>query len=256
ALRGSMTFGAFGLDQKTIGVVGGLEFEARFGIGLDGVINESGDGLIFLGAGWRQDGSSSTGVTDDAELSNYGNLLAAIPGRSAFDLRLRLPFYVIPGDLLIAGPILFLLDQEALTHMAVTAVNGGLFGAEAGIETSFGRFQLVLGREIAVYFFGRTKEKDALFNISPDQGGVPNLFILSYESTQFEFPILEYRPFRSFATDQSSSLLVQLYGGFDIPSNVEDRSSTDGNTNYTPPLKTYWYFGMRLVFDWRHYFSL
>ncbi len=226
ALRGSMAFGSFGLDQETIGVVGGLEFEVRFGVGLDGVINESGDGLIFLGAGWRQDGSSSTGVTDDAELSNYGNLLAAIPGRSAFDLRLRLPFYVIPGDLLIAGPILFLLDQEALTHMAVTAVNGGLFGAEAGIETSFGRFQLVLGREIAVYFFGRTKEKDALFNISPDQNGIPNLFILSYESTQFEFPILEYRPFRSFSTNQSSSLLVQLYGGFDVPSSVADRSST------------------------------
>ena len=256
ALRGSMTFGAFGLSQETAGVVGGLEFEARFGVGLDGVINESGDGLIFLGAGWRQDGSSSTGVTNEEELSNYGNLLAAIPGRSAFDLRLRIPFYIIPGDLLIAGPILFLLDKEALTHMAVTAVNGGLFGAEAGIETSFGRFQLVLGREIAVYFFGRTKEKDALFNISPDQNGVPNLFILSYESTQFEFPIIEYRPFRSFSTDQSSSLLVQLYGGFDIPSNVQDQSDTDENTSYIPPLKTYWYFGMRLVFDWRHYFAL
>ena len=255
ALRGSMIFGAFGIGQETVGVVGGLEFEARFGIGLDGVINESGDGLVFLGAGWRQDGSSSTGVIDDVELSNYGNLLAAIPGRSAFDLRLRLPFYVIPGDLLIAGPILFLLDKEALTHMAVTAVNGGLFGAEAGIETSFGRFQLVLGREIAVYFFGRTKEKDALFNISPNENGIDDLYILSYESTQFEFPILEYRPFRSFSTDQSSSLLMQLYGGFDVPSNVQNRSGTNEN-DYVPSLKTYWYLGMRLVFDWRHYFSL
>jgi len=254
AVRGSMIFGAFGLGQETIGVVGGLEIEARFGVGLDGVINESGDGLIFLGVGWRQDGSSSTGVIDDPELSNYGNLLAAIPGRSAFDLRLRLPFYIIPGDLLIAGPILFFIDQQALTSMAVTAVNGGLFGAEAGIETSFGRFQLVLGREIAVYFFGRTKEKDALFNISPDQNGYETLYILSYESTQFEFPILEYRPFRSFSTDQSSSLLIQLYGGFDILSNVQDQSSTDENISYMPPLKTVWYVGARLVFDWRHYF--
>lgn len=255
ALRGSMIFGAFGLGQETVGVVGGLEFEARFGVGLDGVINESGDGLVFLGVGWRQDGSSSTGVIDDAELSNYGNLLTAIPGRSAFDIRFRLPFYVIPGDLLIAGPILFLLDKEALTHMGVTAVNGGLFGAEAGIETSFGRFQLVLGREIAVYFFGRTKEKDALFNISTNQNGYEELYILSYESTQFEFPILEYRPFRSFSTDQSSSLLVQLYGGFDVPSNVQNRSDIDEN-GYIPSLKTYWYLGMRLTFDWRHYFSL
>ena len=255
AVRGSMIFGAFGLGQETVGVVGGLEFEVRFGVGLDGVINESGDGLVFLGAGWRQDGSSSTGVIDDAELSNYGNLLAAIPGRSAFDLRIRLPFYVIPGDLLIAGPILFFLDKDALTHMAVTAVNGGLFGAEAGIETSIGRFQLVLGREMAVYFFGRTKEKDALFNISPNQNGFDELYILSYESTQFEFPIIEYRPFRSFATDQSSSILIQIYGGFDVPSDVQNRSEADGS-DYVPPLKTYWYLGMRLVFDWRHYFSL
>jgi len=255
ALRGSMIFGAFGLGQETVGVVGGLEFEVRFGVGLDGVINESGDGLAFLGAGWRQDGSSSTGVIDGAELSNYGNLLAAIPGRSAFDLRIRLPFYVIPGDLLIAGPILFFLDKDALTHMAVTAVNGGLFGAEAGIETSIGRFQLVLGREMAVYFFGRTKEKDALFNISPNQNGFDELYILSYESTQFEFPIIEYRPFRSFATDQSSSILVQIYGGFDVPSDVQNRSEVDGS-DYVPSLKTYWYLGMRLVFDWRHYFSL
>ncbi len=255
ALRGSVIFGAFGLGQETVGVVGGLEFEARFGVGLDGVINESGDGLVFLGVGWRQDGSSSTGFVDVDETLNYGNLFAAIPGRSAFDLRLRLPFYLIPGDLLIAGPILFFLDKDALTSMAVTAVNGGLFGAEAGIETSFGRFQLVLGREIAVYFFGRTKEKDALINISPNENGFDELYILSYESTQFEFPILEYRPFRSFSTDQSSSLLVQLYGGFDVPSDVQNRSEVDGS-DYVPSLKTYWYLGMRLVFDWRHYFSL
>ena len=254
AIRGSLIFGAFGLGQETLGALGGLEFGARFGVGLDGVINESGDGLVFLGLGWRQDGSSSTGVVDDVEISNYGNLLAAIPGRSAFDVRIRLPFYIIPGDLLIAGPILFFIDKKALTKMGAAAVNGGLIGWQARIETSFGRFQLVLGREMAVYFFGRTKEKDALFNLSPDQNGLETLYILSYESTQFEFPILEYRPFRSFSTGQSSSMLIQFYGGFDVPSNVEDRTTTDQNVEYVPPLKTYWYVGMRLIFDWRHYF--
>jgi hypothetical protein len=254
ALRGSLIFGAFGLDQTTLGAVGGLEIAVRVGVGLDGVLNESGDGLIFLGVGWRQDGSSSTGVVDAEELASYGNLLAAIPARSAFNFRFRIPYYVVPGDLLIAGPILFFLDKELLTDMGVTAVNGGLIGWEAGIETSFGRFQFVLGREIAVYFFGRTKEKDALFNFSPDQNGIKSIYILSYESTQFEFPFLEYRPFRSFSTDQSSSLLVQFYGGFDVPSNVQDRSTLEEKTSYVPSLKTVWYVGARLVFDWRHYF--
>ena len=141
--------------------------------------------------------------------------------------------------------------------MAVTAVNGGLFGAEAGIETSFGRFQFVLGREITVYFFGRTKEKDTLLDYTTDQYGNEELYVLSYESTQFEFPILEYRPFRSFSTGQSSSLLVQFYGGFDVPSNVQVQLLTYGEpSSYVPPLKTYWYLGARLIFDWRHYFSL
>jgi hypothetical protein len=95
ALRGSLIFGAFGLDQTTLGAVGGLEIAVRVGVGLDGVLNESGDGLIFFGVGWRQDGSSSTGVVDAEELASYGNLLAAIPARSAFNFRFRIPYYVV-----------------------------------------------------------------------------------------------------------------------------------------------------------------
>ncbi len=109
----------------------------------------------------------------------------------------------------------------------------------------------VLGREIAVYFFGRTKERDALFTFVNNENGEEDLFIVSYRSTQFEFPVLEYRPFRSFATDQSSSLLIQLYGGVDIPHNVE---SLVPEGVPAPELQTVWYLGARLIFDWRHYF--
>jgi hypothetical protein len=254
SLRGSLISGGFGIDQETAGLTGGIETSLRLGAGLDGVLNESGDGLAFLEIGWRQDGSSTTNVVDAPELQAYGNLLAAIPGRSAFSARLRLPFYLIPGDLLIAAPILFFTSQETLIKMGATAVNGGLILWQAGLATSFGRFQFVLGREVGLYFFGRTKERDALFNISPDPNGVPSLYILSYRSTQFEFPIVEYRPFRSFETDQRSSLFIQLYGGFDIPYNVENLSSEAAIENYTPELKTVWYLGARVIFDWRHYF--
>jgi hypothetical protein len=252
-LRGSLLSGGFGTEQKTAGLVGGLEESIRFGVGLDGVLNESGDGLAFLGLGWRQDGSSTAGIVDDPGTQAYGNLLAAIPGRSAFSARLRIPFYVVPGDLLIAAPILFFVSPETLIKMGATAVNGGLIPWQAGLATSFGRFQFILGREMAVYFFGRTKERDALFNISPDEFGVPSIYILSYRSTQFEFPIVEYRPFSSFETEQRSSLFFQLYGGFDIPQNVEVLStSSEGKS--PPELKTVWYLGVRLLFDWRHYF--
>jgi hypothetical protein len=251
SLRGALIFGGFGETQSTLGATGGIEAAMRFGVGLQGVLNEAGDGLAFIEAGWRQDGSSTTGVVDLPGIENFGSLFAAIPGRSAFNVRLRLPFYIFPGDLLIAGPLLFFIDKEALTNMGVTAVNGGLIPWQSGIATSFGRFQFVLGREVSVYFFGRTKERDALLSISINEDGEKQVFILSYRSTQFEFPILEYRPFRSFATDQSSSLLIQFYAGFDIPHNVE---SLDPAGLPPPKLSTVWFIGTRLIFDWRHYF--
>ena len=40
-------------------------------------------GLAFLDVGWRQDGSSSLGIVQGEGIEAYGNLLAAIPGRSA-----------------------------------------------------------------------------------------------------------------------------------------------------------------------------
>ncbi|MFN2128061.1 MAG: hypothetical protein ACK2TU_09415, partial [Anaerolineales bacterium] len=248
AMRGWLISGGFSTEQKTIGTSGGLEIAGRIGVGLDGVLNETGDGLAFLDVGFRQDGSSSIGLVPDPAFNAYGSLYAAIPGRSAFSARLRLPFYALPGDLLILGPVLFFIDQEALTSVGVAAVNGGLIPWQAGIETSFGRFQFVLGREIAVYLYGRTKERDALVTYS-----VNDLYIISYRSTQIEFPIVEYRPFRSFDADQRSSLFIQLFGGVDFPHDVEVLETALG-TDTTPELKTVWSLGLRLVFDWRHYF--
>lgn len=126
SLRGAVINGGFGLNQKSLGVIGGLEGSIRFGLGLDGILNEASDGLVFLDVGWRQDGSSSVGIIAEQGTENYGALLSAIPGRSAFSARIRLPFYIIPGDLLIAAPIMLLLSPKDFSEMAVTAVNGGL----------------------------------------------------------------------------------------------------------------------------------
>lgn len=250
SLRGTLVSSGFGESQTTPGVIGGLETSLRIGLGLDGILNESSDGLVFLDVGWRQDGSSSLGVVQEEGTEAYGNLLAAIPGRSAYTARLRLPFFIIPGDLLITAPFLIFTSPETLTQMAVVAGNGGLIPWQSGIATSFGRFQFVLGREVGVYFFGRTKSRDALFNISQDENGTESLYILSYRSTQFEFPFLEYRPFRSFSTEQSSGLLLQFYAGIDVPHNVEVLSP---ESTFTPELKTIWYIGTRVVFNWRYY---
>jgi hypothetical protein len=252
ALRGSILASGYGKDQTTAGVSGGIETSVRLGLGLDGVLNEAGDGLVFLDLGWRQDGSSSIGLVEAPGIANYGSLLAAIPGRSSFSARMRMPFYLVPGDLLLVAPFLLFTSPETLLKMSVKASNGGLIPWQSGLATSLGRFQFVLGREIGVYLFGRTKERDAMFGFGQKANGSTGLLLLSYRATQVEFPILEYRPFRQFSIDQSSGIMVQFYGGIDIPHTVE---TLEPDAGVPPPeLKTIWYLGARLVFNWRHYF--
>ena len=78
-VNGTYLSRAFGKQQNYSGFTGGIEAAVRIGFGLDGVLNEAGDGLIFLSFGVRQDGSSSSGAIDADELQNYGAILSAIP---------------------------------------------------------------------------------------------------------------------------------------------------------------------------------
>jgi hypothetical protein len=158
-----------------------------------------------------------------------------------------MPFYVIPGDLLLLSPLYFTSPKTYQT-MAVTAVNGGLIPWQLGWATRFGRFQFVLGREIGVTFHGIGSEDDTLLAPGMAETG-PR--VVEFESTYLEFPILEYRPYRSFDTTQSSALVFQFFGAVDIPKG--------GNAAYPPgapgaELDRVYSIGVRLVFDWRRYF--
>ncbi|MCH8033121.1 MAG: hypothetical protein IH950_05085 [Bacteroidetes bacterium] len=250
ALRGATVNGGFGTEQTTVGGVGGIDVAIRLGFGLEGVLNESGDGLIFLDLGWRQDGAATMKFGDSPALPEAGQITSAIPGRSAFILRFRMPFWLIPGDLLILGPILGLTSPRSLAHVGVQAVNGGLIPWQAGIATPIGRFQFILGREIGVTLYGRGDKKDAL--LIPGQGiNKDETTLITFKSTQLDFPILEYRPFRTFALDQSSSLVIQINFGVDIP-NSETVIVPQGVD--VPDLDNVWYIGLRFAFDWRYYF--
>ena len=179
-------------------------------------------------------------------LQDAGQFSAAIPGREAFTFRIRMPFYIVPFDLLITSPIFF-IAPETYASMAVTAGLGGLIPWQAGIETGIGRFQFILGREMGVALYGRGDVKDALL-ISLDDASTA---LVNFRSTQLDFPIVEYRPFRTFASDQSSSLVLQMNFGVDIPHNeiVKLPQNID-----TPELRPVWYLGLRAAFDWRYYF--
>ncbi|HEY6436129.1 MAG TPA: hypothetical protein VIY47_06040, partial [Ignavibacteriaceae bacterium] len=143
------------------------------------------------------------------------------------------------------APILLWAAPGAFTSMAVTAGNGGLIPWQAGIATSFGRFQFILGREVGVSLYGGGEDQDAI--IVPT-GDITNL--LTYKSVQLDFPVLEYRPFRTFSLDQSSSLCFKLSFGVDLPYD-EEIILPEGGT--LPELKAVWNLGITMEFDWRHY---
>jgi len=250
AFHGALASGGFSAEQTTPGFIGGLETNLRLGVGLEGVLNHSGDGLLFLEVGWRQDGSSkAAGIISDDVTDLAGALTSSIPARSSYSARLRLPFWLIPGDLLIAGPILYLFSPNTLTNMAATAVNGGLIPWQKGMSTGIGRFQFIFGREVGIYFYGTGRQRDAFF-LPVVANNELLIYILSYKSTKFDFPILEYRPFRNYSTNQSSDLILQLSAGFDIPYHFEVLEPENVNV---PEIKTVWYMSLKLLFDWRYY---
>ena len=106
----------------------------------------------------------------------------------------------------------------------------------------------ILGREVGLSFY-RSRRDDPMLIQTPGVGPA-NATLVSFRSLQVELPILEYRPFRSFALDQSSSLVIQFYAGFDTPlqSSVV---SPEGAPK--PGLRTVGLGGIRVVFDWRYY---
>lgn len=247
SMSGNYTFGGFADTQTNQGFIGGLQAGLRFGLGLDGVLNESGDGLVFLQAGIRQDASSTHNFLGDPTATPAGAITSAIPGRAGWDFRLRLPYWLLPGDLVVLGPILYLISPQKAQEMGVIAVNGGLIQWQSGFQTGIGRFQFILGREVGLSFYGtKTFGNDAIIVPSPSGPQV-----ISYSSTKWDFPFLEYRPTRTFSTNQASSLLVQFTTGVDMPHSASVLAPA-GDTQV--PLKSVWYVGVRVIFDWRKYF--
>ncbi|MCX6246736.1 MAG: hypothetical protein NTW10_03290 [Bacteroidetes bacterium] len=251
AARISVMAGGFSPDQQTAGVLPGLEVALHIGLGMDGVLNESGDGLVFLDLGWRLDGPSSIKIMHEKDYKYFGSILSAVPSRQAFYGRLRLPFYLIPGDILIVGPILYFAAPKTFNKMVATAGQGGVIPWQSGLITPIGRFQFILGREVGVCFYGSLQGPDAF--LVPDDRGSSGLWsLISMRSTQLDFPFLEYRPVRTFSKRQSASFLLQLSVGVDIPGKI---TMIDPADIEPVKLKPIWSLGIRLGFDWRFYYA-
>jgi len=231
AVRGTVLGGGFGSTESGAGIAGGLDAAIRLGVGLKGVLNEAADGQVFIDFGYRKDSNEEGG--------------ASIPGRSAFVVRWRAPFWLIPGDLLVAAPVLAFTAPRKLKKMGMQSANGGLIPWQTGIATRVGRFQFVLGREIGLNFYRQHNVAIPTPGVAPD-----NQTVVKVGSIGVDLPILEWRIFRTFSMNQSSALGIQFYAGFDRPTSS---SVVEPIGAQKPSLDTIVTGGVRVVFDWRHY---
>ena len=239
--------GGFVPGETSNGWVGGAELSVRAGLGLDGVMGESGDGLVFGSIGIHGDTKSTNKTTYESPALEAANGSAAIPSRFGIATRFRMPFYLIPGDLLFLSPV-YLFSPKTYADMAVTAANGGLIPWQAAWATRFGRFQFVLGREVGATFYGYGFENTV---IAPGATPGGDARVVAFKSIRWDFPILEYRPYRAFDTKQSSAVLFQLFGGVDVPSGAKVTWPV-GAPGFG--LERIYTLGVRVIFDWRRYF--
>lgn len=228
------------------GLIGGLDLSFRVGMGLEGVLGDSGDGLVFLALGLRGDTGSTNQYSQESKVGQQGGgLSSAIPSHTGFSARVRMPFFLIPGDLFLLSPLYFIAPDRYM-QMAVTASNGGLLRWQSGWATPIGRFQFVLGRELGVTFFGLMGNDQLLApGATPDSSRVVN-----YKSIFVDLPVLEYRPFRAFSSNQSATLLGQLFTGVTIPYSAQVVLPTGAPEVDLSPV---WSVGLRLILDWRYY---
>ena len=239
--------GGFGPEQNEKSLIGSIEANLIIGLGLDGVMNKAGDGLAFVQFGWRQDSPTTSQFTDPNSTYQGSSVTSTIPGRAAYNIRVRMPFWVIPGDLILVAPILSWASPKTFQRMAVTAGNGGLIPWQSGISTPVGRFQFVLGREVGVSLYGIRRIRESLIVLNKNYS---DAYLVTYRSTKWDFPFLEYQPTRTFSNNQSTTIKAQLSFGVDVPTKVETIAPL---TSDDLQLKSIWYLGLRVIFHWRRY---
>jgi len=245
SLSGGGARGGYQVSGEVARGYGQAEIGFRFGVGLDAVTGSSGAGLAFLQVGivYQSDQAAICTSGCDPTLASYG--IPRVGARNGLGTRIHLPFWLIPGDLLIAGPIVYLVDKQALKQMGILAASGGLLGWQRTLNTGIGAFQFILGREAGVALFGYGSH--GIYGYTGSNGTVSQY---TYRSWQLDVPIVEYRPFRTFATNQALTVALQLGFGLDFPNNAH---LTNPPGAPGPDLGTSWLFYLRFAFDARYY---
>jgi len=155
------------------------------------------------------------GSDPGCEALGPGAYYPQVPARTGVSFGMRLPFWVVPGDMVILGPVLFFASPQTLSKVAVEAASGGLIPYERSFVTGAGIFQFIAGREFRVALFGFLSEPPVAtvpYATLPD--GTTQYAVVQLREVQLQFPIVEWTPFRTFATQLTFATYVQL--GFSV----------------------------------------
>ncbi|HET9597215.1 MAG TPA: hypothetical protein VFP65_16625 [Anaeromyxobacteraceae bacterium] len=217
AVGGGVGFGSAAGTSAT----GSLSAGVRVGYGADSLTGSIGTGIAFLEAGFAAQSAQKGRCEGDPGCAALGPaaFFPRVPARTGLALGLRLPFWVLPGDMLILGPVLALTSPERLAKVGVEAASGGLLPYERSFLTGAGVFQVVVGREFRVVLFGYAGSPPVAVlpsGAAPD--GTTQYAVVEFKEVQLQFPVLEWTPFRTFATQLTFATQVQLGFSVGLPS--------------------------------------
>ncbi|HWE22342.1 MAG TPA: hypothetical protein VG496_00250, partial [Myxococcales bacterium] len=227
---------------------------ARFGFGVEGVTGSVGTGLSFVEVGLEL----STAQVDNCEQVSCSGLGAStlfprMPARSGLRLGIRLPFWVVPGDLIVLAPVLALVSPPTLSNVGVAAASGGLIPYERSFRTGAGIFQLVAGREMQATLYGYLGDRNIPLVVVPiDNPGGSQYGVVALKSLALGFPIVEWTPFRTFATQVAFGLQLQLGFGLEVPLSTQLKYPTGPAA---PDIPTSWNVFFRIQADGRYFFG-
>jgi hypothetical protein len=248
SLSGGVTWGSVTGTAATGTVSAGL----RVGVGADSLTGLVGTGIAFLevGISGATEQKNSCGTAPGCAALGTAALYPAVPSRTGLVLGLRLPFWIIPGDLLILGPVLALTSMDDLTKVGVAAASGGLIPYERSFRTGVGIFQVILGREAQATFYGGVSELLSVVPIGNYPDGSLEYGVVQFKSVDLDFPVIEWTPFRTFETQLTFAAALQLGFGLGIPTSTEVLAPAGYNGFEAG---TAWSIYLRGIFDARYF---
>jgi len=179
-------------------------------------------------------------------------LFPRLPARTGLRLGMRVPFWVLPGDMLLLAPLLALVSPATLSGVAVTAASGGLLPYEQSIRTGAGIFQIVFGREVQGTLYGYLGDRTLPLVIVPLDSSGAQYGVMALRSVALSFPVLEWTPFRTFATQVAFGLQLQLGFGLEIPLSRQMQYPAGAAA---PDVSSSWNIFLRVQADGRYFFG-